>query len=100
MATIVANTSDTLEFVNIVNGQKEGMPTLLLQAGHWDSGGFSEAGVVFDVSGDAAPLLSPHDIRKLAKWLFRAADVLDGINGSQKKDKKRHKYEADDSDDY
>lgn len=75
-------------------------PALVVQAGTWQAGDHDEAGIVFDVGGDEAPLLTPVDARKLAKWLTRAADELEGFGTEHKKKhkSKRHRGEDDDDD--
>jgi hypothetical protein len=95
VATVTKNTADCVEFQNFAPSDA---PTLLVSAGDWqtNSGGH-ETGLVFDVFGAQAPILSPDDARKLARWLERAAAFLDG-----KKPEKKHKqkYRSDDDEDY
>lgn len=98
MATIAVNTSDNIQFVNAENGQAKDAPTLNVQAGDWQIGQHVEAGILVDVTGIDAPLLTANDARKLAKWLTRAADQLDGVKNSEKKRKPRQHYELDDDD--
>lgn len=96
MATVVINQPDHIEFRN-VNAAKSPAesPTVSLQAGDWDAENYTETGIVIDVYGPQLPLLSPADARKLAKWLNRAADDLEG----HKPDKKRkNRYHSDDED--
>jgi hypothetical protein len=96
VATVVINKPDHIEFRN-VNADKlpDLAPTVKLQAGDWDADNYTETGIVIDVYGSQLPLLSPADARKLAKWLNRAADELDG----HKPDKKRkNRYHSDDED--
>lgn len=95
MATVTKNTADCLEFQNFL---PKDAPTLNVQAGDWQTGDDRhETGLVFDVFGAQPPLLSPDDARKLARWLERAAALLDG-----KKPEKKHKqkYKAADDEDY
>lgn len=75
-------------------------PTLVVQAGSWQAGDHDEAGIVFDVGGDEAPLLTPVDARKLAKWLTRAADELEGTGVDKKKHKSKRHWGEDDDDEY
>lgn len=99
MATVTKNTADCVEFQNF---SPKDPPTLNVQAGEWqtNSGGH-EAGLVFDVFGSQPPLLSPDDARKLARWLERAAALLDGKKPEKKhKQKYRHGAEDDEDDDW
>lgn len=97
MATLVENTPISIRFVNAENGTKDA-PTLSIQAGDWDAGDHVESGIVFDTFGDQAPMLTALDARKLAKWLQRAADIVEGVKHSDKKHKTRHHYEEEDDD--
>lgn len=97
MATLAENTPNEIRFVN-ADGSKNN-PTLCIQAGDWDVGDHIENGIVFDTFGDQAPILSAADARKLAKWLTRAADIVDGGKQTEKKNKTRHRYENEDDDD-
>lgn len=94
MATVVKNTPEQIEFQNITPGGSS--PTLSVQAGDWETDAGGEVGVVFDVFGPQPPLLSPHDARKLAKWLERAAALLDGKKPDKKHKHPRPNYEDDD----
>lgn len=96
MATIAVNEADNIQFVNVSANAKES-PTLIIQAGDWENGGTMEPGVVFDVFGAQAPILTTNDARKLAKWLNRAADSLDGVKNNDKKRKTRNHYETDEN---
>lgn len=100
MATISINTPDTIEFKNIVPGKPlNSAPFVSIQLGTWDFSTRTETGIVIDTdsSPDNPPVLSATDARKLAKWLARAADELDGADKSHKKtNKKRTHYEEDD----
>jgi hypothetical protein len=98
VATLVENTPNHIQFVNAVSGLKDA-PTLSVQSGDWEAGDYVESGVVFDTLGEQAPILTAADARKLAKWLTRAADALEGVKNSDKKNKTRHRYEEDDDDD-
>ncbi len=96
MATVVVNRPDLIEFKNA--GTAGEAPTLNVQSGAWEIGDHSENGIVFDVFGDQAPILTASDARKLAKWLQRAADELEGTKKSNKKP--RYHVEDDDEDTY
>lgn len=101
MATLVENRPDSIQYVNAVGADTKDAPTLIVQAGDWQVGDHVEAGIVFDAYGDQPPILTAHDARKLAKWLTRAADNLDGVKNSDKKSKHRNNhYEQDDIDEY
>jgi hypothetical protein len=97
VASIVENTPTSIQFANIENAGKSAA-ALVVQAGDWDAGDHVESGIVFDVVGEQLPLLAPADARKLAKWLARAADIVDGVKHSDKKNKDRRHYEQDDED--
>ena len=97
MATVVVNRPDHLEFKNIkATASTDDEPTAVFQAGSWAVSEHEEVGIVVDVFGAQLPLLSPADARRLAKWLNRAADLLDG-----EKPEKKQKYRPrrDDEDD-
>ena len=98
MATIAVNTPDNIQFVNVEGGQTKDVPTLSVQSGDWQIGPHVEPGVILDVRGEEAPMLTANDARKLAKWLMRAADQLDGVKNSDKKRKPRQHYEIDEDD--
>lgn len=97
MATIVVNKPDHIEFKNVTTSEAvDNAPTVLAQAGNWEvAAGRGEAGVMFDVYGTAAPILTPADARKLAKWLNRAADELEGTRKKSNKNKQHWHYEDD-----
>lgn len=104
MATVVVNKPHVIEFKNLDPSLKaDEVPTFIAQAGIWqthDNAG-EETGIVLDVSGNAAPLLTPTDARKLARWLTRAADELEGTRTDKKQKKsRRHWGEEDDDDQY
>ena len=100
MATLIVNNSTTIEFANLLSRNNDS-PTLNVQCGSWEFESAPVAGVVFDVLGDHTPILTAQDARKLAKWLNRAADALDGVKQFGKKGKSRRHYEeADDVDEY
>lgn len=100
MATIAVNTPDSLQFVNVSMDSKKDAPTLVIQAGEWQIGDHDELGIVFDVSGNEAPILTANDARKLSKWLLRAADNLEGVKNSDKKRKSRSNYDYEDDDEF
>lgn len=97
MATVVVNTPDHIEFKNVTAAAKaqDDSPTVSFQAGDWDAGSHTESGITVDVFGSQLPLLSPTDARKLAKWLNRAADGLEGVKADKKR-KHRPRPEEDD----
>jgi hypothetical protein len=100
VATLVENRPDTIQYVNSGGTVTKDSPTLIAQAGDWQVGDHVEAGIVFDAYGDQPPILTSADARKLAKWLTRAADNLDGVKNSDKKNKHRRHYAQDDIDEY
>lgn len=103
MATLHINTADTLEFKNIrPELQAKDYPFISAQLGDWEIAGKLEPGIVIDAAGtdDYPLLLSANDARKLAKWLTRAADVLDGATKPPKQNKKRTHYEEDEDNQY
>lgn len=102
MATVVVNKADLIEFRNITpTGPTSASPTLVVQAGTWQAeNNTDETGIVFDVGGNNAPLLTPQDARKLAKWLNKAADDLEGTSADKKKNKHKRHWGEDDEDEY
>lgn len=99
MATLSLNTPDAIEFKNVrPNVPANDAPAVLAQVGEWDMGPTTESGIVIDAFGTDtyAPILSANDARKFAKWLNRAADMLDNTASAPKKNKKRTHYEEDD----
>lgn len=98
MATVVVNNPDHIEFRN-VNAAKtqEDSPAVSFQAGEWNAENHVEAGIVVDVFGSQLPLLSPTDARKLAKWLTRAADDLEGVKHAKQR---KHRPRLEDDDPY
>lgn len=102
MATIAQNDDDSISFVNFQAGKDpKTSPTLLVQAGDWDfsDDGFA-TGFTFLVTGDVTPLLTPSDARKLAKWLSRVADLLEGTKTSDSKKKRKRHYDDDDDENF
>ena len=96
MATVVVNKPDHIEFSNITATKLPAdSPTVSFQAGEWDAENHAEAGIVVDVFGSQLPLLSPGDARKLAKWLVRAADDIEGVKPTKTR-KHRPRHEEDD----
>lgn len=95
MATVVLNSVDAIQFVNISAKPSKSDPTLMVQAGDWQGENSVESGVMIDVTGQEAPVLTADNARKLAKWLNRAADTLDGVKTNTKK-RHRFSYEEDD----
>lgn len=100
MAIVAINTADTIQFVNFTAANGAIRPTLIVQSGDWENGSAVEAGVIFDVEGDQAPILNSNDVRKLSKWLQRAADALDGVKKSDKKHKHRHNNGDNEDDEF
>lgn len=99
MANLVANNQQDIQFVNSGSAKSNELPTLLVQSGDWQIADHVEAGVVFDTYGAQPPILTSNDARKLAKWLMRAADDLDGVkNNADKKKNKRHYNQEEDDD--
>lgn len=99
MATLSLNTPEAIEFKNIhADLAPKDCPFIISQVGDWDCGGHVESGIVIDSAGTDVypPILSANDARKLAKWLTRAADILDGAKEAPKKSKRRTHYEEDD----
>lgn len=98
MATVVVNHPDHIEFKNVTATSKaqEDAPTVSFQAGEWNAGSHTESGITVDVFGSQLPLLSPTDARKLAKWLNRAADDLEGVKHAKQR-KHRPRIDEDDS---
>lgn len=101
MATITQNTAETIEFTEVRKDASKDYPYVVAQLGEWDIAGKQESGIVVDTSGpEILPaVLSANNARKLAKWLTRAADVLDGEQ-NLKPSKKRQHYEPDDEENY
>ena len=95
---IVTNEDDIFELRNDVPVAKgEDQPTVLVEAGTWKTDNGNTTGIAVTTYGDIAALVSPNEARKLAKWLMRAADKLegDGRNKSRPGSKPSH-YEQDD----
>jgi hypothetical protein len=101
VATVVVNSLNHIEFrnVNAAKAQNDS-PTVSFQAGEWAAENHVEAGIVVDVYGPEAPILTSADARKLAKWLNRAADELEGTHKKNNKHKQRRHYESDDDNTY
>lgn len=97
MARITVNLPEKIVFEN--SEIPKDSPTLSLQAGAWGDGPLAEVGVVFDITGSELPLLSPHDIRKLSKWLTAVADDLEGKR-AEKKHKGRNHYRDEEDDEF
>lgn len=100
MAITVINTPDTIEFhTSIPGAPKNPVPFVSIQLGTWELPARTESGIVIDSGGDNdyPPVLSASDARKLAKWLVKAADDLEGVdNKKHNNNKKRQHYEEDD----
>lgn len=98
MAITAINTSDTIEFrTNIPGAPKNPVPYVSIQLGVWELKEKTESGIIIDSGGstDYSPVLSAADARKLAKWLNKAADDLEGVV-AKKNNKKKHQYDDDD----
>lgn len=99
MARIKLNTPESLVFSdNDSSVQAKAPSELSAHVGNWDTPTGPRDGVIFDVTGDAMPLLMACDVRKLIKWLSAAADNLEGKR-ADKRQKKRRRYEEDDEED-
>jgi len=70
--------------------------TVLAEVGTWKTDTGNTSGVLVDIQGDIAALLSATDARKLGRWLMRAAEELDGKPAQDKKGRARRHYEVDD----
>jgi len=100
VATMSQNDDDSISFVNFqADHDPKNLPTLTVQAGEWDSGDGFAAGFTFLVTGPVTPLLTPADARKLARWLQRLADALEGTKKASDNKKKRKRHYDDDDDD-
>lgn len=78
---IVTNEVDIFELKNeVAAGEGNEAPTLLLESGKWKTARGNISGISVSVFGDVSPLISPTEARKLAKWLQRAADALEGAD--------------------
>jgi hypothetical protein len=99
VATIVVNELECIEFKNLGAAKPEKAPTLSAQMGEWSNDGHNESGVMFDVYGTEMPFLTPTDIRKLARWLVRAADELEGVSKKNNRQKPRRWQEDSEQDD-
>jgi hypothetical protein len=97
VANITVNSANTIQFVNGPGKETAETPTAIFQVGDWDAGSYVESGIMVDVGGAEAPLLSAANARKLAKWLTRAADLLEQT-GNSSSQKKRNKYLRDEDD--
>lgn len=99
MSDIKMNTDDVFELQNAGKYAKnEEPPTLLFEAGLWDTADGQKSGISVSAFGELAPLIEPRDAKRLAKWLEAAADMLSGErrkNGERKGQKKRRDDEDD-----
>jgi hypothetical protein len=79
----------------VKNGEEPA--AVLAELGVWETETGNSTGVVIDLLGDnLPPLLSANDVRKLGKWLLRAAEALDGKPASDKKHRPRRHYDEED----
>jgi hypothetical protein len=99
VASVIVNSADTIQFVNVSGKDVKKDPTLIVQGGDWDTGDSVETGITFDVFGSQTPILTTANARKLAQWLTKTADLLDGVKHTKKKHPKP-RYEDDDTDDF
>jgi len=90
MAQTIVNTADSLQICNPdATIAPEAVPNLIIQL-------IIDTGVCFDVTGDMMPLLTANDARKVAKWLNKAAERLDGTKTAKRKgQKKAHDWDED-----
>jgi hypothetical protein len=97
---IVTNEIDIFELRNDVPTAKlEDLPTLFAETGIWSTKTGDVAGISMTTYGDVSTLVSPTEARKLAKWLTRAADALEGANSRKSRPgSKPSHYEPDDDD--
>lgn len=100
MPSIINQTADSFELQNIDPAKKndDEPPTLLAEMGTWRAPAGDQSGVSITVYGELSPLLSVSDARKLAKWLLRAADELEGDtnkHSDRRGQKKRREFEDD-----
>jgi hypothetical protein len=95
---IVTNEIDIFELRNDVPAAKgDEPPTLLVEMGIWTTKTGDVAGISMTTYGDVSPLVSPTEARKLAKWLTRAAEELEGAsNRKARPGSKPSHYELDD----
>jgi len=85
VAVIVSNSADEIVFRDTSFSKDPTIaPTLSVAVGEWGSSDAAETGILFEMTGDAFPLLTGSDARKLAKWLSDAADNLEGVKPQKK----------------
>lgn len=96
---IVTNEVDIFELRNDVPvPEGEERPTLLLESGTWNTKQGTISGISVSTFGDVSPLVSPTEARKLAKWLQRAAEELEGDARKPRPGSKRSHYDLDEED--
>jgi hypothetical protein len=95
---IVTNEIDIFELRNdVLVAEGEDQPTFLAEAGTWNTKTGRVTGISVSTFGDVAPIVSPTEARKLAKWLVRAAEDLDGAGDRKARPgSKPSHYEQDD----
>lgn len=95
---IVTNEIDIFELQNDVPVAKgEDQPTFLAEAGTWKTKTGQITGISVTTYGEVAPLVSPTEARKLAKWLIRAAEDLEGADSRKSRPgSKPSHYDQDD----
>lgn len=98
MSPIVHNDRDSFEVRNMASDLKDAdQPTLLAEVGDWRTTNGVVTGVSFSTFGDVSPILSPTEARKLAKWLQKVADDMEGAKTNRDRPgSKRSHYELDD----
>lgn len=69
--------------------------TVSAEVGTWNTDTGNTSGVLVDIVGDIAALLSATDARKLGRWLLRASEELDGKPAQDRKGRARRHYETD-----
>jgi hypothetical protein len=95
---IVTNEPDLFELRNDVPvAEGEDPPTVLVEAGTWKTHTGNATGIAITTYGDLAALLSPNEARKLAKWLMKTAERLEGESRSKSRPgSKPSHYDLDD----
>lgn len=92
MAQTIINTAEALQLCNPdATIPQDSVPNLIIQL-------VAASGICFDVTGDMMPLLTANDARKVAKWLNKAAELLDGTKTVKRKGQKKSHDWGDDLD--
>ena len=101
MSDIKINVADVFKLQNPLSKDvQHDPPTLICEAGVWDSGDGMKSGVLIATSGELSPLVEPQDVRRLAKWLNAAADEMTGEKQNHKRRKNNRHYEEDEDNEY